>query len=173
MRFLTQYLEHRTLTPFGCTASSRAPCASPGSPQSCVGPAAWTGPAGLVATSMGLRRFAWPTDRCLMVPVTAERPRRSQVAPSGPIGADCPTEWREGLMDAPTTQTPPTGLTDADVSTRVARGHTNATGERTSRSFAEILRANVFTRFNLILGVLLAAIFVVGQLGDALFGIVL
>ena len=73
-------------------------------------------------------------------------------------------------MDAPTTQTPPTGLTDADVSTRVARGQTNATGERTSRSFAEILRANVFTRFNLILGVLLAAIFVVGQLGDALAG---
>lgn len=76
-------------------------------------------------------------------------------------------------MDASTTQTPPTGLTDADVSTRVARGQTNATGERTSRSFAEILRANVFTRFNLILGVLLAAIFVVGQLRDALFGIVL
>src|SRR5262249_9785036 len=38
---------------------------------------------------------------------------------------------------------------------------------------AEILRANIFTRFNLILGVLLAVILVVGEPQDALFGIVL
>jgi P-type E1-E2 ATPase len=69
--------------------------------------------------------------------------------------------------------TPLTGLTAADVAARVARGQTNATGERTSRSFAEILRANLFTRFNLILGTLLVAILAVGQLQDALFGIVL
>src|SRR5262249_20784589 len=50
---------------------------------------------------------------------------------------------------------------------------TNAGGERTSRSVAEILRANIFTRFNLILGVLLAVILAVGQPQDALFGIVL
>jgi cation-transporting ATPase E len=55
----------------------------------------------------------------------------------------------------------------------VARGQTNASGERTSRSFAEILRANIFTRFNFILGTLLVAILVVGQVQDALFGIVL
>jgi len=46
-------------------------------------------------------------------------------------------------------------------------------GERTSRSVAEILRANIFTRFNFILGVLLGVILVVGQPQDALFGIVL
>jgi cation-transporting ATPase E len=38
---------------------------------------------------------------------------------------------------------------------------------------AEILRANLLTRFNFILGALLVVILVVGQLQDALFGIVL
>ncbi|HEY5355540.1 MAG TPA: hypothetical protein VIK57_24110, partial [Streptosporangiaceae bacterium] len=41
------------------------------------------------------------------------------------------------------------------------------------RSVSEILRANIFTRFNFILGVLLAVILVSGQPQDALFGIVL
>jgi cation-transporting ATPase E len=71
------------------------------------------------------------------------------------------------------TETPSTGLTADDVAARVARGQTNASGERTSRSVAEILRANIFTRFNFILGTLLVAILAVGQFRDALFGIVL
>src|SRR5258708_7971779 len=71
------------------------------------------------------------------------------------------------------TETPDAGLTADDVAARVARGQTNASGERTSRSLAEILRANIFTRFNFILGTLLVAILAVGQLQDALFGIVL
>src|SRR2546422_10079543 len=76
-------------------------------------------------------------------------------------------------MNAPTVAIPLKGLTAADVAARVQRGQTNASGERTSRSVAEILRANIFTRFNLILGTLLVAILAVGQLQDALFGIVL
>jgi len=76
-------------------------------------------------------------------------------------------------MSAGVVATPLTGLTAADVTDRVTRGQTNRSGERTSRSFGEILRANVFTRFNFILGTLLAAILVTGQLQDALFGIVL
>jgi uncharacterized protein with PhoU and TrkA domain len=48
--------------------------------------------------------------------------------------------------------TAPTGLTAAEVQERVARGQTNDTGERTSRKLSEIVRANVFTRFNAILG---------------------
>ena len=70
-------------------------------------------------------------------------------------------------------ETPPTGLTEAEVRERVDRGETNATGERTSRTFGEILRANIFTRFNAILGVLLVVILAVGHPQDALFGIVL
>src|SRR5690242_21297621 len=65
------------------------------------------------------------------------------------------------------------GLSSAEVAERRSRGLTNAGGEQTSRSVVEILRANILTRFNLILGVLLAVILVAGQPQDALFGIVL
>ena len=64
-------------------------------------------------------------------------------------------------------------MSAADVATRVAHGQTNDSGERSSRTFGEILRANLLTRFNAILGVLLIAILAVRQPQDALFGIVL
>jgi cation-transporting ATPase E len=70
-------------------------------------------------------------------------------------------------------ETPPTGLTAAAVADRVTRGLTNGGAERTSRSYGEIVRANVLTRFNAILGTMLAVILVVGQPQDGLFGIVL
>jgi cation-transporting P-type ATPase E len=66
-----------------------------------------------------------------------------------------------------------TGLSAHEVAARVAAGQVNVGGERTSRTVGDILRANILTRFNLILGVLLAAIVAVGQLQDALFGVVL
>ena len=56
---------------------------------------------------------------------------------------------------------------------RVARGAVNDTGERTSRTIGEIVRANLFTRFNAILGAMLAVIIVVGPIQDATFGLVL
>src|SRR5689334_514291 len=65
------------------------------------------------------------------------------------------------------------GLDDADVAERVARGEVNVSSERTSRTFGEIVRANVFTRFNAILGSMLVIILIVGPFQDALFGIVL
>ena len=43
----------------------------------------------------------------------------------------------------------------------------------TSRPLSQIVRANVLTRFNAILGALLAVILVVGPIQDALFGVVL
>src|SRR6266436_9199674 len=70
-------------------------------------------------------------------------------------------------------ETPSTGLTSAQVAGRVSRGLANAGGGHTSRSVAHILRANILTRFNLLLGVLLAVILAVGQPQDALFGVVL
>src|SRR6266700_5703295 len=73
----------------------------------------------------------------------------------------------------PVGKTPPAGLSSGQVAERRARGLTNAGGEHTSRSVAHILRANILTRFNLILGVLLAVILAVGQPQDALFGVVL
>ncbi|HEX5615339.1 MAG TPA: HAD-IC family P-type ATPase [Acidimicrobiia bacterium] len=69
--------------------------------------------------------------------------------------------------------TPSTGLTAEEVRARVADGLTNDAGDDTSRTFREIVRANVATRFNAILGTMLAVIVVVGPIQDALFGIVL
>jgi cation-transporting ATPase E len=74
---------------------------------------------------------------------------------------------------APVVVTPPVGLSSAQVAERRSRGLTNTGGETTSRSVVDILRANILTRFNLILGVLLAVILAFGQPQDALFGIVL
>ena len=73
----------------------------------------------------------------------------------------------------PAAQTPSAGLSSAEVAERRLRGPVSGSGERTSRPVAEILRANIVTRFNVILGVLLAVILVAGQPQDALFGIVL
>ncbi|MFI5054414.1 MAG: HAD-IC family P-type ATPase, partial [Acidimicrobiia bacterium] len=64
-------------------------------------------------------------------------------------------------------------MTAAEVQERVARGATNDTRERTSRKLSEIVRANVFTRFNAILGAMLAVIIVVGPIQDATFGLIL
>src|SRR5215470_14881849 len=70
-------------------------------------------------------------------------------------------------------ETPPAGLSSAEVAGQRSRGLTNAGAERTSRSLAEILRANLLTRFNFILGALLAVILAIGEPQDALFGLVL
>ena len=65
------------------------------------------------------------------------------------------------------------GLSAAQVAERVSTGRTNEYRERTSRSAAQILRANVFTIFNGILGVALVLVLALGHWADALFGFVL
>ncbi|HEY3486114.1 MAG TPA: HAD-IC family P-type ATPase, partial [Ilumatobacteraceae bacterium] len=62
-----------------------------------------------------------------------------------------------------------TGLTTADVAERRAAGRVNRVPDRTSRSYGEIVRSNVFTRFNAIIAVLAAVVLVVGHPIDALF----
>ncbi|MET0577071.1 MAG: HAD-IC family P-type ATPase, partial [Ilumatobacteraceae bacterium] len=64
------------------------------------------------------------------------------------------------------------GLTTAEVADRVARGEVNVVARGSSRSVTEIVRANVFTLFNLIVGTLFVIMLVVGPVQDALFGIV-
>jgi cation-transporting P-type ATPase E len=65
------------------------------------------------------------------------------------------------------------GLTAAEIAERVARGEVNTADDRTSRTLPEIARANIFTRFNAILGSMLVVILIVGPIQDALFGVVL
>ena len=78
-----------------------------------------------------------------------------------------------GETDEVREETPPAGLSADAVRSRVEQGLTNAAEQRTSRTFTEILRANVMTRFNAILGTMLVLIIVVGPFQDALFGVVL
>jgi cation-transporting ATPase E len=73
----------------------------------------------------------------------------------------------------PRTETPVTGLTEAEVRERIAQGLVNDAGERTSRTYSEIARANIFTRFNAILGTMLVIVLALGSFQDALFGLVL
>ncbi|WP_405779584.1 cation-translocating P-type ATPase [Streptomyces sp. NBC_00859] len=66
-----------------------------------------------------------------------------------------------------------TGLTTAEVAERVARGEVNDVPVRSSRSTADIVRANVFTRFNAIIGVLWVIMLFVAPIQDSLFGFVI
>ncbi|MFF4557493.1 cation-translocating P-type ATPase [Streptomyces sp. NPDC001422] len=65
------------------------------------------------------------------------------------------------------------GLTAAEVAERVARGEVNDVPVRSSRSIGEIVRANVFTRFNAIIGVLWLIMLAVAPFQDSLFGYVI
>jgi cation-transporting ATPase E len=76
-------------------------------------------------------------------------------------------------VDAPADVDPARGLSDGEVAARVARGDVNIVPTGPSRTVAQIVAANVFTRFNAILGGMLAIILVVGPFQDALFGVVL
>ncbi|MFD9377101.1 cation-translocating P-type ATPase [Streptomyces sp. NPDC059999] len=67
----------------------------------------------------------------------------------------------------------PGGLGTAEVAERVARGDVNDVPVRSSRSTSEIVRANVFTRFNAIIGVLWVIMLIVAPIQDSLFGFVI
>ncbi|MEU0247096.1 HAD-IC family P-type ATPase [Streptomyces sp. NPDC006235] len=66
-----------------------------------------------------------------------------------------------------------TGLTSAQVAERVERGQVNDVPVRSSRSTVDIVRANVFTRFNAIIGVLWLIMLFVAPIQDSLFGFVI
>jgi cation-transporting ATPase E len=67
----------------------------------------------------------------------------------------------------------PAGLTAAEVAERVERGEVNDVPVRSSRSTTDIVRGNVFTRFNAIIGVLWVIMLVVAPIQDSLFGFVI
>jgi cation-transporting P-type ATPase E len=73
--------------------------------------------------------------------------------------ATAPTTWR--------------GLTTAEVAERTAAGRVNRTDDRPSRTVGEIIRANVFTRFNAVIAALMAIVIALGEWRDALFGFVM
>ncbi|MFI9266645.1 cation-translocating P-type ATPase [Streptomyces werraensis] len=80
---------------------------------------------------------------------------------------------RTDAVRPPTATSPATGLTSAEVAERVAGGRVNDVPVRSSRSIMEIVRANVFTRFNAIIGVLWVIMLIVAPFQDSLFGYVI
>ena len=65
------------------------------------------------------------------------------------------------------------GLTAAEVRDRVERGQTNEVKSSTSRSLADIVRANVFTLFNGIIFTAMVMVLITGSWKDAVFGLVI
>ncbi|MBG0740748.1 HAD-IC family P-type ATPase [Paeniglutamicibacter antarcticus] len=64
------------------------------------------------------------------------------------------------------------GLDAGQVGSRTAAGLTNAVPHEGSRSIRQILRANLFTLFNAVLGGCLVVVLLVGDPRDALFGFI-
>ncbi len=83
-------------------------------------------------------------------------------------GVTNPAPGRGSVIRVTTTTT--VGLTAAEVAERVADGRVNRTIDRSSRSLTAILRANVFTLFNLILTVAMVLVLTTGRWPDAVFG---
>ncbi|WP_406094035.1 HAD-IC family P-type ATPase [Streptomyces sp. NBC_01013] len=99
---------------------------------------------------------------------------------SGPGGAGRPAKIDAGSeldpvhpVDLPASAAAGRGLTAAEVAERIARGEVNDVPVRSSRSVTEIVRANVLTRFNLIIGVLWVIMLFVAPIQDSLFGFVI
>jgi cation-transporting P-type ATPase E len=63
------------------------------------------------------------------------------------------------------------GLSEAEVHARQATGQSNAPGHSTSRTYAEIVRANVFTFINFVLCGLGIALVALGRVSDAVLSI--
>jgi cation-transporting ATPase E len=66
-----------------------------------------------------------------------------------------------------------TGLTEEVARQRAEQGQSNQVREQASRTLADIVRGNLLTRFNALLGSMLVIILVVGPIQDALFGLIL
>jgi cation-transporting ATPase E len=81
-----------------------------------------------------------------------------------------PPQAREASLDP---VDPSQGLTQVEVRAQLEAGRVNGVERSTGRTVPQILRANVLTRFNAILGVLFVIVLVVGPIQDALFGIVI
>ncbi|WP_338836502.1 HAD-IC family P-type ATPase [Gordonia polyisoprenivorans] len=75
-----------------------------------------------------------------------------------------------GLIDTGATNP---GLTADEVAERVAAGQVNSMPDRSGRTVADIIRANVFTRINAILGVLFAIVAFTGSFINGLFGLLI
>ncbi len=68
---------------------------------------------------------------------------------------------------------PSQGLTEQEARRRAASGLANTIRQTTSRPVPDVLKANLLTRFNALLGSLFLLILLVGPIQDAVFGLIL
>src|SRR5205807_507802 len=119
----------------------------------------------LVGASPVYLGWNWPTDAlagwalaaswlAIVVTTTTAIRRLRGDSPGAEAGTPppAPLEVDSALSAPKRPRTDPRGLSEAQVRERIERGETNRTEERSSRSVGEILRANILTRFNAILG---------------------
>jgi cation-transporting P-type ATPase E len=79
-----------------------------------------------------------------------------------------------GAHPGPQAVDPSRGLSQRDVAERVASGRSNDAPDPRSRSLSDIVRSNVVTSFNIVIGVLWALMIVAGAaLQDSLFGFII
>ena len=71
------------------------------------------------------------------------------------------------------TTTAVTGLTQAQVDERIAAGQVNVAPSPTSRSLSSILRANILTWFNALVGSLWIVMLIIAPVQDSLFGFII
>jgi len=88
------------------------------------------------------------------------------------LDRDAPADI-SNLPEPPGPDYPRLGLREDQVRERVEKGLTNRVKEATSRPLSHIIRANVFNRFNALLGVLAVIVLLLDSPRDALFGLVL
>jgi cation-transporting P-type ATPase E len=74
-------------------------------------------------------------------------------------------------VDAPSETAPAVGLTTADAEERRRRGEANTAVSGTTRTYATILRTNVFSFFNTVLFVIGVALLALGRYSDALVSV--
>ena len=146
-------------SPRRCAAASRTSTRSPTRPACST--ASWRSGSPTSGASRSScrsrRRRAWG---CTIAPDWNERYeelREQQRAALAPVTAAA--ERAAGAVAR--------GLTSAEVAERVANGQVNTVVASAGRSTAQIIRANVFTLFNLIVGALFVVMLIVGPLQDA------
>src|SRR5215207_7305426 len=101
--------------------------------------------------------------------------RPAPPVPTGGAGrapADCgESAHRSRRRPVTATRTPPLGLTSAEADERRRRGQANEAADASSRSYARILRTNVFSFYNTILFVIGAALLALGRYNDAIVSV--
>ena len=105
-----------------------------------------------------------------MIPGISRRP--AQRLPSTAVAAAPAPDEPAPYQLKGRAATLPAGLTDEQVVERRDLGLGNDTGWPTSRSLRDIVRANVITPFNALLGGLAVLVLLTGAVGDALFGLI-